>query len=153
LNFRPTETYIRLTGDDAMNAYGTLGLKPDTSMMALAAQVERGLPLSALDRLARQVAPEDAGFPHRLVPKATLARRRASQARLTPEEGARVARLAEIWAQALITWGSDTAARDFLARPHAMLDGRKPLDVVLASEFGRPVVEGILGRLRYGSAA
>ncbi len=140
-----------------MNAFSTtfatLGLKPDTSLMALAAQVERGLPLAALDRVAHHVAPEDAAFPHRLVPKATLARRRAAQARLTPEEGAKVARLAEIWAQARATWGSDAAARDFLARPHPMLDGRKPIDVVLASEFGRPVVEGILGRLRYGSAA
>ena len=140
-----------------MNAFSTtfatLGLKPDSSMMALAGQVERGLPLSALDRLARQVAPDDAGFPYRLVPKATLARRRAAQARLTPEESAKLARLAEIWTQARDTWGSDAAARDFLVRPHAMLEGRAPMDVVLASEFGRPVVEGILGRLRYGSAA
>ena len=134
-------------------AFTTLGLRPDTSMMALAAQVERGLPLSALDRLARQIAPDDSAFAHRLVPKPTLARRRAAQARLTPEESARLARLAAIWGQARATWGNDAAARDFLTRPHAMLDGRAPLDVVLASEFGRPVVEGILGRLRYGSAA
>lgn len=136
-----------------MNAFTTLGLKPDTSMMALALQVERGLPLSALDRLARQVAPEDTGFAYRLVPKPTLARRRAAHSRLTPEESAKLARLAEVWAQARATWGGDAAAREFLARPHPMLDGRAPLDVVLASEFGRPIVEGILGRLRYGSAA
>ena len=136
-----------------MNALTALGLKADTSLMALAAQVERGLPLSALDRVIRLVAPEDAGFPHRLIPKATLARRRAAQARLTPEESAKVARLAEIWALARATWGSDAAAREFLFRPHAMLEGRPPVDVVLASEFSRPLVEGILGRLRYGSAA
>jgi uncharacterized protein (DUF2384 family) len=34
-----------------------------------------------------------------------------------------------------------------------MLDGRRPIDMVLANEFGRPLVEGILGRLQYGSAA
>jgi uncharacterized protein (DUF2384 family) len=34
-----------------------------------------------------------------------------------------------------------------------MLEGRRPIDVVLANEFGRPLVEGILGRLQYGSAA
>jgi uncharacterized protein (DUF2384 family) len=33
-----------------------------------------------------------------------------------------------------------------------LLDGRRPVDVVLANEFGRPLVEGILGRLHYGSA-
>lgn len=50
-------------------------------------------------------------------------------------------------------WGSDEAARAFLFRPHPMLEGRRPIDVVLANEFGRSLVEGILGRLQYGSAA
>jgi len=50
-------------------------------------------------------------------------------------------------------WGSDDAARAFLFRPHPMLEGQRPIDVVLANEFGRPLVEGILGRLQYGSAA
>jgi hypothetical protein len=45
------------------------------------------------------------------------------------------------------------ADHDFLFRPHPLLEGRRPLDVVLASEFGRPIVEGILGRLKFGSAA
>ena len=36
--------------------------------------------------------------------------------------------------------------------PHPLLHGRRPIDVVLENELGRPVVEGILGRLQYGSA-
>ena len=63
-----------------------------------------------------------------------------------------MARLASVWALAREVWGSDEAARDFLFRPHPMLEGRAPVDVVLANEFGRPLVEGILGRLQYGSA-
>ena len=47
----------------------------------------------------------------------------------------------------------EAEARAFLFRPHPMLDNRRPVDVVLASEFGRPLVEGILGRLSYGTAA
>jgi putative toxin-antitoxin system antitoxin component (TIGR02293 family) len=50
-------------------------------------------------------------------------------------------------------WGGEDAARAFLFRPHPMLEGQRPVDVVLATEFGRPLVEGILGRLQYGSAA
>jgi putative toxin-antitoxin system antitoxin component (TIGR02293 family) len=115
-------------------------------------EVERGLPLSALDRIALAVAPSDAGFAYRLVPRATLARRRAHHApKLTPEESARVARLASVWAFAKDVWGSDEAARRWLFEPHMMLDDRRPVDVVLASEFGRPLVEGILGRLKYGT--
>ncbi len=130
----------------------------EVSMRALARAVDHGLPLSVLDRLVRAVAPEDSGFAFRLVPRATLARRRkaaASQpeaARLSTEEGARVARLAEIWALARDVWGDEEAARDFLFRAHPLLDGRRPVDVVLANEFGRPIVEGILGALKYGSA-
>ncbi len=126
------------------------------SLLALMTKVHEGLPVSALERISRQVAPQDAAFAFRLVPRATLARRRKDspgQARLSSDEGAKVARLAEIWTLAREVWGSDEAARDFLQRPHAMLDGRRPLDVVLESELGRPLVEGILGRLKYGSAA
>ena len=129
------------------------------SLMTLMSEVEKGLPLSALDRIVRSLSPGDGSFAFRLVPRATLARRRKDAAspdagsRLSPEEGARVARLAEVWAFAREVWGSDDAARDFLFRPHALLEGRRPIDVVLANEFGRPLVDGILGRLKYGSAA
>jgi putative toxin-antitoxin system antitoxin component (TIGR02293 family) len=129
--------------------------------MSLMSEVEKGLPLSALDRLAKAVAPDDAAFAFRMVPRATLARRRkvlvtsrnSQAARLTAEESARVARLAEVWALAREVWGGDEAARAFLFRSHPMLEGRRPIDVVLANEFGRPLVEGILGGLQYGSAA
>jgi putative toxin-antitoxin system antitoxin component (TIGR02293 family) len=129
--------------------------------MSLMTEVEKGLPLSALDRLAKVVAPDDAAFAFRMVSRATLARRRkalatsrtAAAGRLSAEESARVARLAEVWALARKVWGGDAAARAFLFRPHPMLEGRRPIDVVLANEFGRPLVEGILGGLQYGSAA
>jgi putative toxin-antitoxin system antitoxin component (TIGR02293 family) len=115
--------------------------------------VEKGLPLSALDRIVHAVAPDDASFAYRLVPRATLARRRAQHApRLTPEESARVARLASVWAFARDVWGDEQGARRWMFHPHMMLEGRRPIDVVLASEFGRPVVENILGGLKYGTA-
>jgi putative toxin-antitoxin system antitoxin component (TIGR02293 family) len=122
------------------------------SSLGLMNDVEKGLPLSALDRVVHAVAPDDAGFAYRLVPRATLGRRRSQHApRLTPEESARVARVASVWAFAKDVWGSDEAARRWLFEAHMMLDNRRPIDVVLASEFGRPLVEGILGRLKYGT--
>jgi putative toxin-antitoxin system antitoxin component (TIGR02293 family) len=129
--------------------------------MSLMSEVEKGLPLAALDRLTKAIAPDNASFAFRLVSRATLARRRkalatsrnGAAARLSADESARVARLAEVWALARAVWGGDPAARAFLFRPHPMLEGRRPIDVVLANEFGRPLVEGILGALQYGSAA
>lgn len=131
---------------------GIEGQERPMSLLGLAAKVDQGLPLSALDRLVRSVAPNDAAFAFRLVPRATLARRRKAAEHLSPEEGAKVARLAEVWALALEVWGSDEDARDFLFRRHMLLGGRRPVDVVLANEFGRPIVENILGGILYGTA-
>jgi putative toxin-antitoxin system antitoxin component (TIGR02293 family) len=119
----------------------------------LAADVEKGLTLATLERVANAVAPDDSGFIHRLVPRATLIRRRAQPgARLTIEESARVVRLAAVWALAEEVWKDDAAARRWMFKPHMLLADRRPIDVVLASEFGRPLVEKILGGLLYGTA-
>ncbi len=53
---------------------------------------------------------------------------------------------------ALGIWDGGDAARRFMFEAHPLLHGRRPVDVVLESELGRPIVEGILGRLQYGSA-
>jgi len=149
-----------VTADTVSEVLG-LRVRDPLFPMSLMHEVEKGLPLTALDRVAKAVAPGDAGFPFRMVSRATLARRRkalattrtATAARLSAEESARVARLAEVWALAREVWGSEAEARAFLFRPHPMLEGRRPIDVVLANEFGRPLVDGILGGLQYGSAA
>jgi putative toxin-antitoxin system antitoxin component (TIGR02293 family) len=72
--------------------------------------------------------------------------------RLSAEEGTRLVRLAGVWAMTLDVWGGEEAARRFMFEAHPLLHGRWPVDVVLENELGRPVVEGILGRLQYGSA-
>ncbi|HET7882192.1 MAG TPA: antitoxin Xre/MbcA/ParS toxin-binding domain-containing protein [Acetobacteraceae bacterium] len=141
----------------ALSVSDLLGLRKTAarsgSALGLMSDLEKGLPLAALDRIAHAVAPEDSSFSYRLVPRATLARRRAQPApRLTPEESARVARLASVWALATDVLGDEDGARRWLFHPHMMLEGRRPVDVVLASEFGRPLVEGILGGLKYGTA-
>lgn len=128
--------------------------------LPLMAAVENGLPLTSLDRVVHSVAPTDNKFAFRIIARATLARRRKAliaaknraQSRLSAEEGTRLARLAGVWAMALDVWGSKDTARQFMFEPHPLLQGRRPIDVVLENELGRPVVEGILGRLQYGSA-
>jgi putative toxin-antitoxin system antitoxin component (TIGR02293 family) len=133
-----------------------LGLKPSLKAAMpfdLMARIEGGLPVSALDRVASTVAPKNAEFRHRLVPKATLARRkRAKPPRLTAEESDRLARVAGIWAHARAVWKSDEAARAFLFRSHPMLQGRRPIDTAVASEHGASLVDRILGGLEYGTA-
>jgi putative toxin-antitoxin system antitoxin component (TIGR02293 family) len=114
--------------------------------------IQAGLPVGAVDRLAEAIAPGEAAMRHAFIPKATYARRLRTK-RLSPEEGARLARVAGVYALARDVWGSDGEARDFLRRPHPLLDGATPLEVSLGSDIGARLVERILGRLKHGTAA
>ena len=122
----------------------------DSSNLLLPLLIMRGLPVRALDRLAEFVAPGDAGFKFRVVPKATLERRRKSASqKLTAEEGDRLARLAKVFSFALEIYAHPDRAREFMTRPHAMLDGEKPLDVALGTGAGADIVINLLGRTAY----
>jgi putative toxin-antitoxin system antitoxin component (TIGR02293 family) len=113
--------------------------------------VDRGLPVRSLERLVAVVAPTDKSFKYRIVPKASLARRKAGR-RLSAAQSVIVARLASVWTQAARIWKSEDAARDFLYRKHPLLGARRPIDVVLENEIGAELVRGVLGRLEHGSA-
>jgi putative toxin-antitoxin system antitoxin component (TIGR02293 family) len=138
------------------NVADVLGLPPgETEARApfgLISRIEDGLPVKALERVARLIAPEDAQFKYRLVPKATLERRKAA-GHLSTEEGTRLARVARIWGLALDVWKDEEDARQFLFRPHPMIEDERPMDLVVRSEFGGELVADILGGLKYGSAA
>lgn len=126
--------------------------RPLADPFQLIRKIEDGLPLRALDRVMGLVAPGDANFKYRVIPKASLARRQHEK-RLTANESERLARIAGIWSFACDVWGNAEDARGFLFRPHAMLGDRRPIDVAIDGEVGAQVVDGILGRLKYGSAA
>ena len=113
--------------------------------------VDHGLPVRSLERIAAVVAPTDTSFRYRIVPKASLARRKAGR-RLSTAQSVIVARLASVWAQAVRIWKSEGAARDFLYRKHPLLGARRPIDLVLENEIGAELVRGVLGRLEHGSA-
>lgn len=124
-----------------------------TPTIALVDLIDRGLPIAAVDQLARQVAPDDRNFKYNFVSRPTYARRKAQGAagRLSKAESTRLVRFVRIWEMALRVWKDEDAARAFLQRPHMLLDGRTPLAVVLSGEVGGQLVEDILGGLLYGT--
>ena len=132
---------------------GILGVTdgPAAGPLRLVERIREGLPVSSLDRIAREIAPDDRNFRYRLVPRSSLARRQLSN-RLSPEEGARLARVANIWGFAQEVWKDDNDAREFLFGRHVMLDDRRPIDVAIESELGAELVRNILGGLLYGTA-
>jgi putative toxin-antitoxin system antitoxin component (TIGR02293 family) len=135
-----------------------LGIKAK-DRLSLLSELANGLPLASLEKVSVTIAPEDQGFRFRLVPRATLARRqkaasrqKSAQPRLSAGESDRLVRLASIWIAASEVYKDPKAARRFLNAPHPLLGGRSAIDVTLQSEHGRPIVEDILGRLKYGTA-
>lgn len=137
---------------DAMTVEMLLGVEPSRtdSRLGLAYSIQSGLPVDAIDRLAAFVSPDNTGFKFRLVPKATLERRRRSASkRLTSDEGDRLARLAKVCSFALDIYRDAGRVREFLVRPHAMLDDTSPLDVTLATGPGADAVINLLGRAAY----
>ena len=134
---------------------GVLGIAPQNrtiTPMFLVEQVARGLPFATLARVYDEVAPGEPDLRYKVISRATLARKQSANQRLSPEQSDRVARVARVWTLAKEVWQSPVEARAFLLRPHAVLEGRRPIDVTLTTEGAR-LVEGILGRLLYGSAA
>ncbi len=122
------------------------------SSLSMIDMIEEGLPVTALGRISRLIAPQDSAFKYHIVPRATLARRSKQHGRrLSPDESARVTRLAKVWALACDVWGGDNEARAFLFRSNQVLRGRRPIDVALGTEMGAQLVEDILGRLKYGT--
>lgn len=120
--------------------------------LALVARIENGLPVSAVERVSKLLAPGDSHFKYRIVPKATYERRK-NRRHLSPDEGMLLARMARVWSMAVDVWGQDDEARDFLFRAHPMLEDRRPIDLVIESEIGSELVRDILAGLKYGSAA
>ena len=133
-----------------------LGVNPgrtkEVTKLDLAEAVKRGLSIAAVDRVARFISPNDVSLRNRIVPKATLARRKAgTERRLSPQESDRVARMASLWTLTLDVWQSVEAAQRFLREPHPLLKGKIPFEVAVETEIGARTVEEILGRLKYGS--
>lgn len=122
------------------------------STFGLITRIEHGLPIEALERMARLLAPDDSQFKYRFIPKATYERRK-NKRRLSSDEGMLLARVARIWSLALDVWQDEEGAREFLFRPHPMIEDNRPIDVVIKNEFGAEMVIDILSRLKYGSAA
>jgi len=106
------------------------------------------LDAKALADLSRHGYSEDEVFAL-VVPKRTLARRRATNERLTIEETDKALRLARIAVQAERVFGAPEKAHRWLRKAKRELQGETPL-AYLASEAGARVVEEMLFRIEHG---
>lgn len=84
-----------------------------------------------------------------VIPKRTLARRRARREPLTIEETDKAFRLARISSEADRVFGDPARAARWLRKPNAALAGNRPLDL-LKSETGSRAVDELLGQIDHG---
>jgi putative toxin-antitoxin system antitoxin component (TIGR02293 family) len=119
------------------------------SLGALADAVRSGLPKSALRASASRLfksAAAQTELIHRVIPEATLKRRKDL---LKPDESERTERLARVIATAEYVWDDAEDARRFLTTPHGELAGKRPIDVAL-TELGARQIEELLWKLFHG---
>jgi putative toxin-antitoxin system antitoxin component (TIGR02293 family) len=114
--------------------------------------VEAGLPLAVLAKVVQHVAGSDVAaqaLKYRIVPKATLHRRKE---RLSLEESERLERMARVTALAEQVWEDEALAREFLASAQPQLGGETPLDLA-RTDLGARQVEELLMKLEYSLPA
>lgn len=129
---------------------GTTVLKrPVRSANDVRAIIHKGLPYKSLEAIAEKYHLDLARMMRIIsVSPRTMARRKEEQ-RLTAQESDRLARVARILAYATEVFGTETKVSTWLTRPHRILDGTAPLDL-LDTDLGSQVVESMLGRIEYG---
>lgn len=117
---------------------------------ALAELIREGLPAEALFSLAKRLDLRQAEISEKIgIPQRTLTRRLTQHVRLTPAESDRAVRLAQVFATAAETLGSEDRAVQWLKTPNRVLRGGRPLDQ-LDTDPGVREVEDVLGRIAYG---
>ncbi len=84
-----------------------------------------------------------------VIPKRTLARRRARHEALTVEESDKALRLARISSEADRVFGSPDKSSRWLRKSNAALAGNRPIDL-LKSETGSRAVDELLGQIDHG---
>lgn len=109
--------------------------------------VEDGLPVQTLDEVTAHIGARD--LKYRIVPKATLHRRKT---KLSPSESERVERLARVIALAEQVWEDEGLAREFLMSAQTRLGGMRPVDMA-RSELGARQVEDLLWEMEYSLPA
>lgn len=121
------------------------------SQADLALAVRNRLPLAALRGLA-QAGLSDQEIEQFVIPQRTRRHRAEKKQPLTVEESDRAVRLLRVQTIAEETFGNIDKANVWLRRPLAELRGETPL-AVAQTEAGARVIETILGKIAWGSAA
>jgi putative toxin-antitoxin system antitoxin component (TIGR02293 family) len=133
-----------------LSALGQRARKNVTPAEAARALVRRGMPASALVKLAKQLGITLAELEAIVgIPPATSARKRATNDTLKPVLSDRAFRIAHVLTFATEVLETREKAASWLRAPNRALRGEAPL-MMLDTEIGSREVEQVLGRIETG---
>lgn len=107
-------------------------------------EVERGVPLSALDEFASYSGFALKDFLDVIIPLRTLKHRRSRNEALNLDESDRLARVARLYNLANRVFGNPEKARKWLASPKHRFDERSPISLMRTEIGGRKVEEMLI---------
>jgi putative toxin-antitoxin system antitoxin component (TIGR02293 family) len=117
--------------------------------LGVASAIESGVSTKAVEDVIESGIVEPGVLYEFVVPRRTLAHRKAKDQRLTSEESDRLARVLRVYARSEDALGDPDRAYRWLRKPNRALGGKTPLEL-LSSEAGARAVEKVLGRLEHG---
>jgi putative toxin-antitoxin system antitoxin component (TIGR02293 family) len=121
-----------------------------TNPLELHAQIEKGLPVSLLDRLAAALGVKVEAMAALCgLSRATCHRKKATRARLGEFESDRAARYAALLKHAGTVFGESAAAAEWLRSGQVGLGGAKPIDLAKTTQ-GYQEVDKLLTRIDHG---
>jgi len=146
---RRLEALSHLSGAIGADVVTHLGAWSGPGLEIVRRSVQEGMPSAAVGELQKELRELNVPRPSKYVEVIASRASRARRAKLTPEEGERLVRVAGVVARALDVWEVESDAAEFLTTPHPMLGGEAPIDRA-RSELGARQVEDLLTKLDLG---
>ena len=117
---------------------------PSTAFVLDWKDVERGVPVSALEEFAAHSGFALKDLLEVVIPARTLKHRRQRQEPLNLDESDRLARVARVYALAVRVFGNPDKARRWLSKPKIRFNGQAPLSMLRTDLGGRQVEEMLI---------
>ncbi len=139
----------------AYNVCRALGIKVSANSdpgIVLARKLREGLNVNVVSKVAKQVAPNDKSFAYKVIPRASLIRFKKA-GKLSAIASDKIYNLSRVWEAAEYLYKDPEKAREFLKRPHPLLGGEIPLELVHTSSAGADVILDLINRATAGVAS
>jgi len=117
--------------------------------LGVAKAIDTGVSTNAVEDVIKSGIVEPGVMYEFVVPRRTLAHRKAKDQRLTSEESDRLARVLRVYSRSEDALGDAKRAYRWIRKPNRALEGKTPLEL-LSSEAGARAVEKVLGRIEHG---